>query len=99
MEWYNYVAAFFSAVFLSNAIPHFVNGTSGNKFPTPFSKPRGRGLSSPFTNVLWGLLNIIVGCLLLWPGHIIDGTTPVLTIFFVGFTAKSIGSAINFQKK
>lgn len=99
MEWYNYLAVFFAAVFLENTIPHFVNGVSGNKFPTPFSKPPGRGLSSPVVNVLWAMLNLAVGYVLLRLSHMTFDNILAVVIFFVGVTIKSIGSAYNFQKK
>ena len=57
MRWYHYVAYFFGGAFLANAIPHFVNGVSGNPFQSPFASPPGEGLSSSTVNVLWGLLN------------------------------------------
>jgi hypothetical protein len=99
MEWYNYLAAFFSGAFLANALPHLVNGVSGDRFPTPFSKPRGKGLSSPVTNVLWGMLNIVLGYVLLRIGRVHGDNTVSLIILFIAVTAKSLGSAINFQKK
>ena len=64
MEWYNYVAIFFSGAFLSNAVPHFIHGISGDKFPTPFAKPPGKGLSPAYINVLWAAFNILVGVIL-----------------------------------
>ena len=64
MPWYAYVAVFFGGAFLVNGIPHFVNGVSGRAFPTPFSSPPGRGESSPFVNVLWGTLNLVIGYLI-----------------------------------
>jgi hypothetical protein len=66
MPWYVYVAYFFAGAFLVNAVPHFVNGVSGRKFPSPFSKPPGKGESSPMVNVLWGSFNIVAGYLLLF---------------------------------
>ena len=57
MEWYNYFSGFCAGAFLANFVPHFVKGVCGDKFPTPFAKPPGKGLSSPMVNVLWGLLN------------------------------------------
>ena len=39
MKWYHYVTAFFAGMFLANAVPHFVNGVSGNPFPSPFADP------------------------------------------------------------
>jgi hypothetical protein len=99
MAWYLYIASFFAGIFLANAIPHFVQGISGNRFPTPFSKPPGRGLSSPTVNVVWALFNILVGYLLLEAGQVSSGNTLSLVIFFVGVAAISIMSSINFQKK
>jgi len=52
MAWYAYVAYFFAGVFLANGVPHFVQGISGKKFPSPFSSPPGRGESPPLVNVL-----------------------------------------------
>lgn len=99
MVWYNYLAVFFAAVFLENAIPHFVNGVSGNKFPTPFSKPRGRGLSSPLFNVLWSMLNFAIAYILFKASGMTCDNILAIVIFFVAFTVKGIGSAYNFQKK
>ena len=45
MFWQFYLCAFFAGIFLTNAIPHFVQGISGNKFPTPFAKPPGKGVA------------------------------------------------------
>jgi small-conductance mechanosensitive channel len=99
MAWYLYIASFFAGIFLANAIPHFVQGVSGNKFPTPFSKPPGRGLSSPTVNVLWALINFLVGYLLFRVGQVDSGNMFSLVIFFIGIAAISIFSGINFQKK
>jgi hypothetical protein len=64
VEWHTYVAYFFGGVFLVNSVPHFTNGVSGRRFPTPFASPLGKGQSSPTVNVLWGTLNLAVGSLL-----------------------------------
>jgi hypothetical protein len=61
MRWYFFVAYFFGGAFLVNAIPHFVNGVSGRRCPTPFASPPGKGLSSPTVNVLWGTANAVIG--------------------------------------
>ncbi|MGH7804444.1 MAG: hypothetical protein ACREQJ_08850 [Candidatus Binatia bacterium] len=58
------VGWFFSGAFLANAVPHFVMGATGRRFPTPFASPPGRGLSSPVVNVVWGFANLVVGILL-----------------------------------
>jgi len=65
MAWYHYVSFFFGGAFLTNAIPHFVSGTMGRPFQSPFSKPPGEGLSSSTGNVLWGAFNFAVAYVLL----------------------------------
>src|ERR1700761_2494840 len=77
-----YICAFFAGVFLANAIPHFVQGVCGNKFPTPFAKPPGQGLSSPVVNVIWGLLNAVVGTIFFIHGHITAETQWPWVVFF-----------------
>jgi hypothetical protein len=99
MEWYNYIAVFFAGAFLSNAIPHFVNGISGNKFPTPFSKPPGKGLSSPMLNVLWAFLNIIIGIVLVKAGKLHRYNVPAHIVFCIGFIAMSLMLSNGFSKR
>ena len=99
MEWYQYIAAFFSGIFLTNMIPHFVQGISGNKFPTPFAKPPGKGLSSPTVNVVWALFNLLVGYLLFNASNMNSSNTLSMVIFFLGISAISIMCSISFQKK
>ena len=99
MEWYLYIASFFAGIFLANAVPHFVQGVSGNKFPSPFTNPPGRGLSSPMVNVIWALFNVLVGYILLRIGQVDSDNVPSLIVFFIGVAAISIFSSINFQKK
>ena len=60
MEWLHCISYFLGGAFLSNAIPHFVNGASGRPFQTPFAKPPGEGLSSSTVNVLWGAFNLAI---------------------------------------
>jgi hypothetical protein len=64
MRWYHCIAYFFGGAFLSNAVPHFVNGISGHPFQSPFASPPGEGLSSSTVNVLWGFFNLAVGYVL-----------------------------------
>lgn len=64
MEWLDYVSYFFGGAFLTNAVPHFVNGVMGRPFQSPFAKPPGEGLSSSTINVLWGFFNLAVGYVL-----------------------------------
>ncbi len=65
MRWFHYLAYFFGGAFLVNAVPHFVNGVSGNSFQSPFASPPGQGLSSSMVNVLWGMFNLVIGYLLI----------------------------------
>jgi hypothetical protein len=99
MEWYNYLACFFSGAFLANFVPHFIHGVSGNKFPTPFAKPPGQGLSSATTNVLWALFNLVIGFLLFNLGNISTALPVTWLLVFAGIAAMSIMLGINFQRK
>lgn len=99
MTWYNYVACFFSGAFLANVIPHFVHGISGDRFPTPFAHPPGKGLSSPTVNVYWALLNLAVGYLLFQAGKISNGSDLALCIFFAGIVALSTILSIRFAQR
>jgi hypothetical protein len=99
MEWYHYVACFFAGAFLANAVPHFVHGVSGDKFPTPFAKPPGKGLSSPLTNALWGLFNFAVGYLLVVAGKVSGGLSLSMGVLFLGAVAISIPLSISFASK
>jgi hypothetical protein len=99
MPWYNYIACFFAGLFLANFVPHFVYGVCGDPFPTPFSKPHGKGLSSPTVNVLWALLNLVIGCILFRVGKVSGDNLPALVVFFAGIAAMSIMLSIGFRDK
>lgn len=99
MAWWVYVAGFLAGMFLANFVPHFVKGVSGDRFPSPFSHPPGKGLSSPLVNALWGLLNLVVGCILFRVGRIWSGDASALIVFFAGITTMSIMLSVNFAKK
>jgi hypothetical protein len=98
MKWYNYVASFFSGLFMANVIPHYVNGVSGNAFPTPFANPPGLGLSSPLVNVLWALLNLVIGYFLFKGGKVSQNKWALL-IFFIGAALISIQLSMHFVHK
>ena len=66
MEWLVYVSYFFGGAVLTNAVPHFVSGTMGRPFQSPFAKPPGEGLSSSTVNALWGSFNFAVAYLLIF---------------------------------
>ncbi len=99
MIWYECIACFFAGAFLANAVPHFVQGTSGDRFPTPFAHPPGRGLSSPTLNVVWALLNALAGSFLFRMGKVSSGRGLALVIFFAGIAAMSVMLSVGFQKK
>jgi hypothetical protein len=99
MEWYHYFSGFWAGMFIANFVPNFVKGICGDKFPTPFSKPPGKGLSSPVVNVMWALFNLIVGYLLYRYARISSTDTLSLIIFFAGFACISIMGGKNFANK
>jgi hypothetical protein len=99
MPWYEWIACFLAGVFLANAVPHFVHGISGNRFPTPFAHPPGRGLSSPTVNVLWALVNLALGVLLFRNGRVASGGLEAFLVFFAGIAAISIPMSVQFEKK
>jgi hypothetical protein len=99
VNWYRYIAGFFAGVFIANVVPHFVHGISGDRFPTPFAQPRGRGLSSPTVNVVWALLNLAVGYLLFRTGMVSSGDQTALVIFFAGIVVMSTTLSVRFAKK
>lgn len=99
MKWYHYIATFFGAVFLTNAVPHFINGISGNAFPTPFADPPGKGLSSPLINILWALFNMLVGYLLVRYSKMTAKNKLSLFVFFIGIAVISILSSMTFMDK
>ena len=65
MNWLWLVSYFFAGAFTANSIPHFVSGSMGRPFQTPFAKPSGQWLSSSTINVVWGFFNAVVAYLLL----------------------------------
>src|ERR1700722_3253761 len=99
VTWYHYIACFFAGAILANFVPHFVHGISGDRFPTPFARPRGKGLSSPTVNVAWALVNLIIGYVLFQTGKVWSGGCFALLVFFVGFSILSTASSILFAKK
>jgi hypothetical protein len=99
VNWYNYVACFFAGMFLANAVPHFVHGISGDRFPTPFARPRGKGLSSPTVNVVWALFNLAVGYVLFRAGKVAGGGESALVVFFIGIAAISTVLSVRFAGK
>lgn len=56
MRWYAYIGYFFAGGFLANALPHLVQGITGQEFRTPIGDP-----SPALVNVVWGLINLGIG--------------------------------------
>jgi hypothetical protein len=99
MKSSNQLASFFAGMFLANAIPHFVNGVSGDRFPTPFANPPGKGLSSPTVNVAWALTNVAAGYSLFKAGKVSRGNTSGVISFLAGAAAISTMLSVVFTKK
>jgi hypothetical protein len=99
MEWYNYIAAFFAGAFLCNAVPHFIHGISGDKFPTPFAKPPGKGLSPAPVNFLWAAFNLLIGYVLLRGSHVQFNDPAGMAILFAGVVAMGYMLSTHFTKK
>jgi hypothetical protein len=99
MNWYNYLACFFAGAFLANFVPHFVHGISGDRFPTPFARPPGKGLSSPTLNVAWAFLNLLVGVALFKVGNVSNEAYVTLVLFFLGAVAISTILSLRFAQK
>jgi len=99
MDWYQYVGCFFSGAIAANVVPHFVDGISGDKFPTPFAKPPGQGLSSSTVNMVWSLFNMLVAFWLFRSCIIsVELNVPML-LFFAGIAVSGIGLSIRFRSK
>ena len=96
---YNYIACFFAGIFSANVVPHFVHGISGDRFPTPFAHPPGKGLSSPTVNVVWALFNLAVGYILFRVGKVSSGNDLALVVFFAGIAAISTMLSSQFAKR
>ena len=93
------VTLFFAGLFVANGIPHFVHGISGKKFPSPFAKPPGKGLSSSIVNVIWGLTNFLIAILLFKTEESFSiGLNAGFLTFALGFVIASVGLAGHFSK-
>lgn len=99
MNWYNYVACFFAGALLANVVPHFFHGISGDRFPTPFAKPPGRGLSSPTINVAWAWINLVVGYVLFRAGKVSAENYATLIVLLAGIIFISTVLSFRFRQK
>ena len=94
---WHYTAALFAGLFLCNCIPHLACGLRGEAFPTPFSKPRGVGLSSALLNFFWGFFNLVAGLSLLAVSGISLGLNPGFILFLAGFAGLGASMARHFE--
>ena len=99
MTFLDYIFCFLAGAILANVVPHFVHGISGDRFPTPFAKPPGKGLSSPTLNMVWALFNLLIGYSLFRLGKVSSGGDPALVLFFSGIAVIGIGSSLRFARK
>jgi len=100
MPWPVYLAHFFAGMFLANGVPHFVNGVSGRRFPSPFASPPGQGESRPPVNVLWGLANFLIGYgLLAGLGHFGLAPSPDALVVAAGILCMSVILAVYFGRR
>lgn len=88
-----YVFSFFSAVFATNGVPHFVKGVMGKQHQTPFGKP-----SSAIVNVAWGWLNFAVAVGLLHYAHPRLHEYRAIVAFSIGVLAMSLLLAYFWSK-
>ncbi len=97
MSWQVYAAHFVAGIFLANAVPHFVNGISGERFQSPFASPPGVGESSPLINVLWGMANLVIGYVLLFGvGTFAAGLSLDALVVGGGVLLRAVGLARHF---
>ncbi len=99
MKWYHYIAAFWAGMFLANFVPHFIHGISGDTFPSPFANPPGKGPSSPTVNVLWSMVNLLVGYILLKVSKITTQNKIAMLVLFIGVVCMSLMLSVAFVDK
>ena len=100
ITWYFGVAYFFGGAFAANAMPHLIAGISGNELPSPFATPPFRGLSSPATNVAWGIFNLAVADVLLAQVGVFDIRNILhFGLGFAGFSMMALQCARSFKKR
>jgi hypothetical protein len=99
MGWYVYCAHFVAGLFLANAVPHFVNGISGERFQSPFASPPGVGESSPLVNVLWGMANLAIGYILLFGvGEFAGGLSVDALVVALGAVTAAVALSLHFGR-
>jgi hypothetical protein len=92
------IVLFLTGALLCNALPHLAAGTRGERFPTPFAKPRGKGLSPPLVNFFWGFANLATGLFLLKRHFGALGQAADLAALAAGFVLLGVYVSIHFGK-
>lgn len=99
MQWLHLVSYFLGGVFIANAVPHFVAGTMGHAFQSPFAKPPGEGQSSSTVNAVWGCVNLAVAYALIFQVGAFDPRAlPDILPLAAGGALKAILGAYRFGK-
>ncbi len=93
-----YLLLFLAGALLCNAVPHIVSGLRGERFHTPWARPRGVGKSSALANFLWGAANLVVGLLLLRGGRPVFLPGGPLVVL-IGFVAAGAGLSVIFGRR
>ncbi len=88
----------FIGALLCNCIPHLVCGLTGERFPTPFARPRGVGLSSPLMNFIWGALNALISLLLIFKCESSFAQPHNLIPAAIGFLLMGLYLSVHFGK-
>jgi hypothetical protein len=95
----SYIAHFFGAAFVANALPHLAAGIAGKPLQSPFASPPFRGMSSPQVNVAWALANLALAYFLLVridPVHLHSWRDAV--VVFAGFGGMALMCARSFAR-
>ena len=93
-----YFYLFLAGALLCNAIPHLVSGVLGQRFFTPWARPRGTGRSSAVQNALWGGANLAAGLALV--AHVWGEQTPHgAKLLLAGFLVAAVGTAALFGRR
>jgi len=98
LKWYHYIMLLFGGAFVANFVPHFVEGITGDMFPTPFADPPGQGMSSSTVNVLWALGNLVAGYFLLKGSRFAPHDLKTVGVAFIGFAAMAIQLSMVFAE-
>lgn len=92
------VLAVLTGALLCNSIPHLAKGLCGERFPTPFARLFGKLDSTPPTNVVWGLVNAVLGVGLLAAHPVAIEATPRFAALIAGALVLGVFCAIHFAR-